>query len=117
MVTRQNTSTSQAVFHALSDPTRRRLLEELAGGPRPAGKLAGTFASSRPAVARHLRVLRDAGLVRAKPHGRERVYVLDARPLKSVARWVGRYEAFWKDRMDELSEYLAKPARPARKEP
>jgi DNA-binding transcriptional ArsR family regulator len=117
MVTRQNTSSSQAVFHALSDPTRRRLLEELMGGPRPAGKLAGTFSSSRPAVARHLRVLRDAGLVRIRAHGRERVYALDARPLKSAARWIGRYEPHWKDRMDELSEYGAKPARPGRREP
>ena len=101
MVTRQNAPSSQAVFHALSDPTRRRLLEELMGGARPAGKLAGTFSSSRPAVARHLRVLRDAGLVRTRAHGRERVYALDARPLKAIARWVGRYEAFWKDRADD----------------
>ena len=103
------------MFHALSDTTRRRLLEELSAGPRPAGKLAGGFSSSRPAVARHLRVLLDAGLVRVKPHGRERLYALDARPLKSVARWVARYETFWKDRLDELSDHPGKPGRTGRK--
>jgi DNA-binding transcriptional ArsR family regulator len=111
MVTRQAASSSQSIFHALADPTRRRLLEDLAAGPRPAGKLAGDFSSSRPAVARHLRVLRDAGLVRVRPHGRERVYALDARPLKSVARWVARYEALWNERPDEPGEHPAKPGR------
>jgi DNA-binding transcriptional ArsR family regulator len=103
------------VFHALSDPTRRRLLEELAAGARPAGKLAESFSSSRPAVARHLRVLRDAGLVRVRPQGRERVYALDGRPLKSVARWIDRYEAFWNERTDEPGEHAARTGRAGRK--
>ncbi len=109
MVTRQAASSSQLVFHALSDPTRRRLLEELIAGPRPAGKLAGNFSFSRPAVARHLKVLRDAGLVRVRPQGRERVYALDARPLKSAARWLARYEALWN--VEEPGEHAAKPPR------
>jgi DNA-binding transcriptional ArsR family regulator len=96
-----------AVFRAIGDPTRRRLLEELARGRRSAGDLARRFPSSRPAVARHLRVLRGAGLVRARARGRQRIYELRPAPLRAVQTWLARYEIFWSARLDELESYLA----------
>lgn len=79
------------VVAAVSDPVRRRLLELLLAGDRPAGELAEAFDVSRPAVSRHLRVLRDAGLVRADVVGRHRVYVLRRAPLVELDEWLGRF--------------------------
>src|SRR5215471_3399207 len=104
------TRSSGAVFRAIGDPTRRRLLDELARGKRSAGDLARRFPSSRPAVARHLRVLRGAGLVRARARGRQRIYELHAAPLRAVQTWLARYEIFWSERLDELAAYLADEA-------
>jgi DNA-binding transcriptional ArsR family regulator len=104
MVTYGRTA-SGAVFRAIAEPTRRRLLDELARGSRSAGALAKRFPSSRPAVARHLRVLRRAGLVRARRDGRHRIYELTPAPLKAVQTWVDRYETFWIARLDELARY------------
>ena len=95
-----------AVFRAIGDPTRRRLLDELARGRRSAGDLARRFPSSRPAIARHLRVLRGAGLVRARARGRQRIYELRPAPLRAVQAWLARYEVFWSERLDELASYL-----------
>jgi len=108
MVTRQTArrGTTQRVFRAIAEPTRRRLLDELARGPRPAGALARRFPSSRPAVARHLRVLRQAGLVRARRKGRLQIYELTPAPLEGVRSWVDRYRDFWNERMDELTRYV-----------
>ena len=99
-------SRAQAVFHAVAEPTRRRLLDNLSRGPRSAGHLARKFRSSRPAVAKHLRVLRRAGLVRAHRLGRHQIYSLTPAPLAAVERWIGRYQAFWSARLDELTEYI-----------
>jgi DNA-binding transcriptional ArsR family regulator len=97
---------ADAVFRAIAEPTRRRLLDELARGSRPAGALARRFPFSRPAVARHLRVLRQAGLVRARSRGRHRIYELTPGPLQAVQTWIGQYETFWNQRLDELTRYL-----------
>ncbi len=107
MVTHQRAA-GRAVFHAIAEPTRRRLLDELARGPRPAGALARGFASSRPAVARHLRVLREARLVRVRRDGRRRIYELTPGPLRAVRTWIERYDAFWRERLDELADYVEK---------
>jgi DNA-binding transcriptional ArsR family regulator len=97
---------AQAVFRAIAEPTRRRLLDELSKGARSAGALARGFDSSRPAVARHLRVLRLARLVRARREGRQRIYELKPAPLRAVRSWIERYEVFWNERLDELTSYV-----------
>ena len=82
------------VFAALADPTRRRLLELLAAGERSAGELAREFDISRPGVSRHLRVLREAGLVRARGEGQRRLYSVDPGPLDEVDAWLARWRGF-----------------------
>jgi DNA-binding transcriptional ArsR family regulator len=95
-----------SVYEAVADPTRRHLLELLAGGDRTAGDLAGSFRISRPAVSRHLRVLRDAGLVRWRGDAQRRVYSLDASPLAELDEWLARYRRFWPARLDALERHL-----------
>lgn len=94
------------VFHAVADPTRRRLLDRLARGESHVNALAQPFRMSRPAVSQHLRILRDAGLVQVRRRGRERLYRLEARRLREVYDWVTHYERFWKQKLAALSEYL-----------
>jgi DNA-binding transcriptional ArsR family regulator len=93
-------------LEALADPTRRRILELLAGNERSAGDLASQFAISRPAVSRHLRVLREHGLVRARGEAQRRLYSLDPAPLAELDAWLARYRGFWADRLDELEQEL-----------
>lgn len=90
------------VFEALADPTRRRLLELLVAGERSAGELAAEFATSRPGVSRHLRVLREAGLVRTRGDGQRRLYSVDPGPLAEVEDWLDRWRSFWAQRVDAL---------------
>lgn len=99
---------SGAVFEALADPTRRRVLELLSERERTAGELASAFTVSRPAVSRHLRVLRDAGLVRARGEAQRRVYSLDAGPLGELDAWLSSYRRFWTERLDELEDHLTR---------
>ena len=94
------------VFAALADPTRRRLLELLAAGERSAGQLAAEFDISRPGVSRHLRVLREAGLVRARGAGQRRLYSVDPAPLDEVDAWLARWRGFWAQRLDALDTEL-----------
>jgi DNA-binding transcriptional ArsR family regulator len=97
---------SDAVFSALANPVRRRLLELLVDGPRTAGGLAGQFELSRPAVSEHLGVLRRAGLVGERPSGRERHYHLAAGPLTEVGEWLHPFERYWRERMRALSDVV-----------
>lgn len=94
----------ESPFEAIADPTRRALLDILrAEGPQRAGDLARRFPQvSRPAVSKHLRLLREARLVRVEKDGRERYYWLEARHLEQVARWLDQYEEFWRGRLDAL---------------
>lgn len=94
------------VFEALADPTRRRILELLVDGERTAGELAAAFDTSRPAVSRHLRVLREAGLVRWRGDAQRRIYRLDPGPLAEVDAWLERYRRFWAGRLDALDDHL-----------
>lgn len=89
-------------LEALADPTRRRIVELLADGERDAGDLASHFSVSRPAVSRHLRVLREHGLVRARGDAQRRIYSLDATPLAELDEWLHRYRGFWENRLDAL---------------
>lgn len=87
---------------ALADPTRQRIVEMLAAGDRSAGEIAAAFSTSRPGVSRHLRVLREHGLVRARGEGQRRVYSLDPAPLAELEEWLARYRSFWSNRLDAL---------------
>jgi DNA-binding transcriptional ArsR family regulator len=89
-------------LEALADPTRRRIVELLTDGERSAGELAAEFSTSRPGVSRHLRVLREQGLVRAREEGRRRVYSLEPEPLAELDAWLTRYRSFWTNRLDAL---------------
>ena len=90
------------VFSAIDDPTRRKILSLLADDDTPVGALAGHFAISRPAVSRHLRILREAGLVSEKRRGREHVYSLRAGPLQDVRLWITRFDRFWAVRLKNV---------------
>jgi DNA-binding transcriptional ArsR family regulator len=83
------------VYRAIAEPTRRAILDLLAGGERPVAWLVARFPFSQPALSQHLRVLREAGLVRVRRQGRFRMYSIDARPLRDVYRWTGRYRRSW----------------------
>jgi DNA-binding transcriptional ArsR family regulator len=95
-----------AVFDALADPTRRHVLALLAERERSAGEIASAFPVSRPAVSRHLRVLREAGLVRARRDAQRRVYELDPAPLVELDSWLATYRRFWSERLDHLERHL-----------
>jgi DNA-binding transcriptional ArsR family regulator len=97
---------STDVFRAIADPTRRAILDRLRAGPAPAGALSADFAQSRPAISKHLRVLREARLVVERRAGRERVYALRPRGLQRVAGWVEGYRLHWQDNLDALKRYL-----------
>jgi DNA-binding transcriptional ArsR family regulator len=96
------------VFAAIADPTRRRMLEMLCERECDASALGRPFRISQPSVSQHLRVLRQAGLVRARRAGRNRVYRLRPQPLKGVVDWVAHFEQFWDARLERLAEYLEK---------
>ena len=96
---------------ALADPTRREIVALLAAGEQGAGELAGRFAVSRPAVSRHLRVLREAGLVRVRVEGQRRVYALDPRPLSEIDAWLAPYRRLWAQRLDALDTEIARGRR------
>lgn len=102
-------------LEALADTTRRRIVELLAEQDRSAGELAAEFPVSRPAVSRHLRVLREAGLVRSRPEAQRRLYSLDPTPLAELDEWLGRYRSFWAQRLDALDTQLRRAAREDRR--
>ncbi len=87
---------------ALADPTRQQIVELLSEGECSAGQIAAEFSTSRPGVSRHLRVLREHGLVRARGDGQRRMYSLDPAPLVELEEWLARYRSFWTNRLDAL---------------
>jgi DNA-binding transcriptional ArsR family regulator len=93
-------------FAALADPTRRRILQHLAGGDRCVTDLARPYAMSLPAVSKHLRVLENAGLIRRQRCGRVHRLNLEAAPMKQASQWIEEYRKFWEERFDRLDEYL-----------
>ena len=94
------------VFRAIADPTRRALLDRLRGGPCTVNALAAQFSQSRPAISKHLRVLREARLVREERAGRERFYEVDPKPLQAVAGWIEGYRSFWQLSLTNLKRHL-----------
>ena len=103
-------------LRALADPTRRRIVELLAEREREVGELVALFPISQPAVSRHLRVLRDAGLVEARAVAQHRVYSLQPGPLDELDAWLSRYRTFRDNRLAALETELARGRRRARKE-
>lgn len=105
-------------FDVLGDPVRRRLLELMADGERPAGELTHVireeFGISQPAVSQHLRVLREAGFARVRPEGARRLYAVEPGPLQEVDVWLDRFRAFWSQRLDALGTELARGRRQRR---
>jgi DNA-binding transcriptional ArsR family regulator len=97
---------SAAVFRAIADPTRREILGLLRGRRRTVGEIAGHFRASRPAISRHLRVLRAAGLVVTRRAGTARICELNARPLRVVDDWLQDYAAFWSASLARLKRHV-----------
>jgi len=96
---------------ALCDPTRRRIVELLAERELSAGELAAQFSTSRPAVSRHLRVLRQQGMVRVRSEAQRRLYSLDPAPLAELDAWLAHYRSFWAQRLEALDTQLARSRR------
>ena len=96
------------MFEAVADPTRRRLLELLAEREQTAGELASAFDVSRPAVSRHLRVLREVGLVRWRGEAQQRIYSLEPAPLAELDTWL---QQFWTRALDRLERHLEREGR------
>ncbi len=106
MKTARAQQASVDVYRAIADPTRRAILDRLRAGPAPVNALVADFDVSRPAISKHLRVLREARLVSEERVGRERMYQLEARSLQSVAGWVEGYRGFWQQNLTRLKRYL-----------
>jgi DNA-binding transcriptional ArsR family regulator len=96
-------------FAAIGDPTRRRILDLLAGGERPVKDLVAACSISQPSVSEHLRILRAVGLVATREAGRMRLYRLVPERMKEIADWVATYSRFWEKRLDGLRAYLDRP--------
>ena len=95
-----------AVFHALGDATRRRMLRELAGGERTVSQLAEPYAMSLAAASKHIKALENAGLIRREVRGRTHLCRLAPKPLASAHEWLSFYERFWTERLDTLERLL-----------
>jgi DNA-binding transcriptional ArsR family regulator len=100
-------ATLDRTFRALSDPTRRTMIDRLAEAPEtPVAELARPFRMSKPAISKHLRVLEEAGLLARRRQGRVHHLRLVPAPLESADDWLGRYRAFWEEKLDALERYL-----------
>lgn len=103
---RSVTHSPEAAFHALADPTRRAVLDLLRQGSQSAGEIARAFPVSRPAISKHLRLLRRAHLVSERREGRHRLYKLNPEPLKAVDSWLERYRVFWRANLASLKTFV-----------
>jgi DNA-binding transcriptional ArsR family regulator len=99
------------VFAALSDPTRRHILDLLARAESRVTDLAKSFSISLPAISKHLRVLEKAGLIKRERDGRVHRLRLEARPMREAANWIERYRGFWDAQLDALADYFEKQQR------
>ena len=104
----------EAVLRALADESRRSMLQTLSSGPATAGELAALLPIARPGVSRHLRVLREAGLVEVRQEAQRRVYSLRPEPLADVDEWLGHYRVLWQQRLDALHTEVARGKRERR---
>ncbi|HWD42826.1 MAG TPA: metalloregulator ArsR/SmtB family transcription factor [Actinomycetota bacterium] len=110
-------ATTSDAFNAIAEPQRRKILVLLQGGERPVTELARDLAMSLSQASKHLRVLREVGLVRVRGAGKQRLYGLDARGLRPVHEWLGGFERFWSGSFDRLDEYVQDLKQARREEP
>ena len=106
MRNRSVTYSTEATFQVLADPTRRAVLDLLRSGTQPAGQIAKAFPVSRPAISKHLRLLRRAHLVQERREGRHRLYQLNPEPLKAVDSWLEQYRVFWQTSLTNLKTFV-----------
>jgi DNA-binding transcriptional ArsR family regulator len=99
-------ATTTDAFNAVAEPRRRQILDVLVTGERPVNDLVTLLDLAQPLVSKHLRVLREVGLVEVRDEGRQRLYRLNGRPLKSIHDWLGKYEQTWSARFERLDEVL-----------
>jgi len=108
-----------SAYAALAEPHRRQILDVLRHGEKPAGELVKRLELSQPGVSKHLKVLREAGLVVVRPDGKRRLYALSPEPLVEVDRWLEPYRAFWSQRLDALERHLEEnplPTKPRKRQ-
>ena len=113
MRNRAVTYSTETAFHALADPIRRAVLDLLRSGSQPAGQIARIFPVSRPAISKHLRLLRQAHLVEERREGRHRVYRLNPEALKGVDSWLEQYRSFWRANLSSLKTFVESEYQPA----
>jgi len=101
-------------IEALAEPNRRRILDLLRQGERPVGSLVRPLSLTQPAVSKHLRVLKDAGLVEVRPDGQRRLYRVRPEPLADLDAWLAPYRSLWADRLDQLGAHVARTTKGAR---
>jgi DNA-binding transcriptional ArsR family regulator len=99
-------ATTSDVFNAIAEPQRRQILVLLRAGEAPVTELAQQLGMTQPGASKHLRVLREVGLVRDRRAGKQRLYGLDARGMRPVHEWIGGFERFWNQSFDRLDEYV-----------
>jgi DNA-binding transcriptional ArsR family regulator len=99
-------ATTADAFNAVAEPRRRQILDFLAGGERPVNDLVRLLGLAQPQVSKHLRVLREVGVVNVREEGRQRMYRLNGHALKPIHDWVSNYQRTWSERFDELDDVL-----------
>ena len=106
MLAMARAATTSDVFNAIAEPQRRQILVLLRGGEQPVTGVAEELGITQPSASKHLRVLREVGLVRDRKDGKRRLYDLDARGLRPVHQWTGGFEQLWNERFDRLDDYV-----------
>lgn len=107
--------TRRDVFQAIADPTRREIINLLASRSYNLNSVVSKFDVSRPAIAKHLRILTECGLVETREEGREKFFEAKLKGLQEVSDWTDRYKAFWTSKLDALGEFLAQPETSSKK--
>ncbi len=109
-------ATTSDVFNAIAEPQRRDILVLLRAGERPVSDVAHELGMTQPGASKHLRVLREVGLVQDRRAGKRRLYGLDARGLRTVHEWAGGFEQFWNESFDRLDAYMQELKQQGKKE-
>src|SRR4051812_29014605 len=99
-------ATTSDAFNAVAEPRRRQILSLLAGGERSVNDVAASLRVKQPQASKHLRVLKEVGLVRVRGEGRQRLYALNGEALRPIHDWVKTFERFWNESFDRLADYL-----------
>ena len=110
-------ATTSDAFNAIAEPQRREILVLLRGGESPVTDVARDLGMTQPQASKHLRVLREVGLVQVRGAGRQRLYALDVRGLQPVREWMGGFERFWDGSFDRLDEYVQELKQTRQEEP